>query len=121
MRNLALAAAAALALCACVGSGASVKAKPDHAKAVDVMKLIVRLHSTADQNDFAVFQTKVDKAYAAAVSGYSGAADAGFVYSLSPTGAANPFSAIEVSCITRETHAGKAEAQCEKFFELLKR
>ena len=119
MRPLALCAAAALFLCGCSASRGTTP-KPDHAKAVDALKLVVRLHSAATQADFAAFQSKVDKAYNDTLSGYYGAQEAGFVYSLSPAGAANPFSAIEVSCITRETHAEKAQAQCEKFLELLK-
>ncbi|HOX22835.1 MAG TPA: hypothetical protein PLL10_05175, partial [Elusimicrobiales bacterium] len=102
-----------LCLAGC-SSSANLK-KPDQTKAVEVMKLAVRMPSKATQDDFESFQHKVEQAYAATTSKYSGAAEAGFVYSLSPAGAVNPFSAIEVSCISRETHAGKSAKQCEKF------
>ena len=91
MRPLALCAAAALFLCGCSASRGTTP-KPDHAKAVDALKLVVRLHSAATQADFAAFQSKVDKAYNDTLSGYYGAQEAGFVYSLSPAGAANAFS-----------------------------
>ena len=121
MRALFLCAAVA-ALCACATPrGATVSAPENQSMlpqtpAPDIAKREVRLSPGATQQDFAAFQKTVESVYVASLAGE---AEPGFSYSLSPAGAANPFSAIEVACLMPEEHADKSLRQCKKFLGML--
>lgn len=73
------------------------------------------LGRTAGEQDLALFTKSLDAAYAAAQRMYR---PAGFTYSISPMGAVNPLSDIEVSCVLGEQAAEEVGAQvCRMFFD----
>jgi len=76
------------------------------------------LGNSAGENDMRVFQTNVDKAYMTAKKAYN---PAGFTYSLSPAGAVNPMSDMEVQCILSQDSADNVgQKTCDLFFKSLK-
>lgn len=77
----------------------------------------VKLGSTANSKNMALFQKALDQAYKQALRKYR---PAGFTYSIASVGAVNPLSDIEVSCILGEQAANEVgQDTCNLFFETL--
>lgn len=67
------------------------------------------------------FQKILDIAYKKTVDAHSeeDPREIGFIYSMKPTGAINPFAEVEVSCIIQERHQKKGQDYCGTFFAAL--
>lgn len=77
----------------------------------------VKLGSTANSKNMALFQKALDAAYKKALRTYR---PAGFTYSIASVGAVNPLSDIEVSCILSEQAANEiGQPTCSLFFETI--
>jgi len=73
---------------------------------------------TAGDKEMRAFQTSIDNAYRTAKKTYN---PAGFTYSMSPAGAINPMSDMEVQCILSQDSADNIGQQtCDLFFKSLK-
>ncbi len=77
----------------------------------------VKLGSSANSKNMALFQKALDGAYRKALRTYR---PSGFTYSISSVGAVNPLSDIEVSCILGEQAANEVgQTTCDLFFDEL--
>lgn len=77
----------------------------------------VKLGSSANSKNMALFQKALDEAYKQALRTYR---PAGFTYSIASVGAVNPLSDIEVSCILGEQAANEVgQSTCNLFFDTL--
>lgn len=77
----------------------------------------VKLGSSANSKNMALFQKALDQAYKQALRTYR---PAGFTYSIASVGAVNPLSDIEVSCILGEQAANEVgQDTCNLFFDTL--
>ena len=67
------------------------------------------------------FQKILDIAYKKTVESNSeeDPKEIGFIYSMRPTGAINPFSEVEVTCIIQERHKQRGQEFCGTFFSVL--
>ncbi|MDR0734434.1 MAG: hypothetical protein LBG16_01770 [Elusimicrobiota bacterium] len=73
------------------------------------------LSRDAGQQDIGLFQQALDAAYKTVIKEYR---PAGFTYAMSPAGAVNPLSIMDVQCILSEGSANSAgKAACDLFFE----
>ena len=78
----------------------------------------ISLGRTANYRHMKAFQTSLDAAYATAQRTYR---PLGFTYSISPVGAINPLSDIEVQCVLSEESAQDVGQQtCSLFFARVK-
>ncbi len=78
----------------------------------------IALGRTANDKHMKAFQTSLDSAYLAAQKMYK---PLGFTYSISPVGAINPLSDIEVQCVLSEESAQDVGQQtCSLFFAKVK-
>jgi len=87
--------------------------------AVVLQKQTFKLLKTPDPEFEASLADLLSGSYDTAAKNHAGdrPMDIGFTYSMSPKGAVNPYSEIEVSCIVREKHAGRAaRALCRDLF-----
>ena len=74
----------------------------------------IQLSPRAAQRDVLVFQTALDNAYRAVMRGHR---PSGFTYTMSPAGAVNPLSVMDVQCILAESSANAAGRDaCDLFF-----
>ena len=72
----------------------------------------------AGEKEMRVFQDSLDKAYRAARNTYN---PAGFTYTMSPAGAINPLSDMEVNCVLSQDSADDVgQKTCDLFFKSLK-
>ena len=77
----------------------------------------IKLGSSANSKNMALFQEALDAAYKKALRTYR---PAGFTYSIASVGAVNPLSDIEVSCILGEQAANEqGQVTCNLFFQTL--
>jgi len=90
-------------------------------KAVVFEKQEFALSKKPDPELQAGFQKILDIAYKKAMETdeEEGQQKIGFIYSMRPTGAINPFSEVEVSCIVQERHLKMAGELCGKYFSAL--
>ncbi|MDR1123658.1 MAG: hypothetical protein LBL61_03470 [Elusimicrobiota bacterium] len=73
------------------------------------------LSRDAGQKDIGLFQQALDAAYKIVVREYR---PSGFTYAMSPAGAVNPLSIMDVQCILGEGSANSAgKAACDLFFD----
>jgi|GEM_PF-2743296 len=79
-------------------------------------KLTVRLGRSAGTSTIDRFQRTLDRAYDQTI----GAGEQNFIYSIAPSGAVNPFSEVEVTCLTEAAPAHGADRVCKKFFDAVK-
>jgi len=89
------------------------------AGAVMFEKQSFQLSKTPNQTVEDGFQPALDEAYNEALRNYGGAADAGFTYSMRPSGAVYPFSEVEVSCIVQKKYETDGKKLCGDFFAAL--
>jgi hypothetical protein len=76
------------------------------------------LGRAAGNKEMGVFQASIDKAYRTAKKTYN---PAGFTYAMSPAGAVNPLSDMEVQCILSQDSADNVgQKTCDLFFKSLK-
>ncbi len=74
----------------------------------------ISLGKDATYQDMQTFQTALDGAYQAALQKYRAA---GFTYAMSPVGALNPLSLLDVQCLLSESYAtAKGKEVCDFFF-----
>jgi hypothetical protein len=109
-----LALAACLA-CACAGPRGS----GGNGSAVVFQKQTFKLLKTPDPDFEAAIEGLLSSSYETAARNHSGdnPMEIGFTYSMSPKGAAYPFSEIEVSCIMQEKYSrGYGPELCGDFF-----
>ena len=76
----------------------------------------VSLGENASYSDMQNFQTALEAAYNTARRTYNAA---GFTYAISPAGAVNPLSEMDVQCLLSETlsNTSKGKAVCDLFFK----
>jgi hypothetical protein len=73
------------------------------------------LSRDAGQGDIGLFQQALDAAYKIVIKEYR---PSGFTYAMSPAGAVNPLSIMDVQCILGEGSANSAgKAACDLFFD----
>jgi len=74
----------------------------------------IHLAADATQKDVLTLQAALDSAYRAAMRQYR---PTGFTYSMSPAGAVNPLSVMDVQCILAESGANsRGKETCDLFF-----
>jgi len=104
--------------CACSGR----RGGEQNVRAVVFQKQTFKLLKAPDPEFEAAMEGLLSSSYETAARNHSGdrPMEIGFTYSMSPKGAAYPFSEIEVSCIIQEAHAGSYGPElCGDLFRVL--
>lgn len=109
-------------LCAC---GGHKYGSAKDGEAVAFQRRTFKLLKTPDPQFELAIEGMLSSSYEAVVKSHSELSPAGvgfFAYSVSPKGAAYPFSEIEVSCLMQERYArGRGPELCGEFFTQLSR
>ena len=109
-------------LCACAGVTPYGQEKPSGpGSAVIFEKQTFKLSKTPDQALEQALEPALTESYQSAVKKHYGEKpmEIGFTYSMTPRGAAYPFSEIEVSCIIQGKYFQKGARLCGEFFKEL--
>jgi hypothetical protein len=118
---------AALSLCACATrpgptAPADGAAEEKALQAVITSSATFSLSKVPGQGEISRFYKALDSAHDKTVARFGGAENLseGFTYSVSPSGAVNPFSEVEVQCLTGgQSVSGQGRDLCRVFFEFI--